>query len=321
MSTSFTQMLWDIWCIASIIGIWPRYIEPSLILTTKLSLSLPSLPSDLDGLKILQLSDLHLNDKMSDRYLARVNKHIALFAPDLIVLTGDFLCHAQLQDKQRLQEYLKSIPKAPYGSYAILGNHDYAQCVSINSKGDYDIAKPPESLIKKGFEILFSNVELSKHITEEARAIGFHQDLLKIIQDSSLTLLHNETVVIPIKNSFLNITGLGEYVLGKLQPEEAFKKYDNRYPGIILAHNPDSAAHLQSFPGNIILSGHTHGGQVNLPWMWKRFTRMEDMQLKKGLFHKYGKWIYVNRGIGSIFKFRWFSPPELLFLTLKKNNA
>lgn len=315
---SITQALWDIWCVVSIVGIWPRFIEPNLISTTKLTIALESLPNDLDGIKILQFSDLHLNKSMSDAFLEKIKKKINQLKPDIIVFTGDFLCYARLLEKERLVQFLKSMPQAPYGSYAALGNHDYAQCVSINEQGDYDIAKTPNSLIKKGFQILFSNTKLTKQITEQAAAIGMHHELLDLLKETPFQLLHNETVKIPIKGSFLNMTGLGEYILGKLKPDVAFANYDSHYPGIVLAHNPDSIAYLQSSPGNIILSGHTHGGQVNLPWMWKKFTKMEDMQLKKGLFNKLNKWLYVNRGIGSVLKFRWFSVPELLLLTLKK---
>jgi predicted MPP superfamily phosphohydrolase len=107
---------------------------------------------------------------------------------------------------------------------------------------------------------------------------------------------------------------------GRCLPEIAFKNYDKQYPGIILAHNPDSSALLESYPGEVILSGHTHGCQINLPWMWKKFTKLENMSLRKGFFKVRDKWLYVNRGVGAIMKFRWFSVPEILFLTLRKKS-
>ena len=102
-------------------------------------------------------------------------------------------------------------------------------------------------------------------------------------------------------------------------PDEAFKNYNPDYPGIILTHNPDTAP-VKGLSRRFIFSGHTHGGQVNLPYMWRRFTVLENMRFKKGLFKEHGKWIYVNRGIGSaIIPFRWFSPPEILLATLTKS--
>ena len=107
-------------------------------------------------------------------------------------------------------------------------------------------------------------------------------------------------------------------MLGQCRPEKGFEGYQANYPGIILVHNPDGIKTLQDRPGELILSGHTHGGQVYLPWMWKRFTRLENPAVRRGLYHLDGKWIYVNRGIGSVMKFRWFAVPELLSVTLQR---
>ena len=68
------------------------------------------------------------------------------------------------------------------------------------------------------------------------------------------------------------------------------------------------------------MCGHTHGGQVNLPWFWKKFTLMENPQLKRGLVRMLDKWIYINRGVGSIMQFRWFAKPEILLLTLEMQS-
>jgi len=123
-----------------------------------------------------------------------------------------------------------------------------------------------------------------------------------------------------IKDACLNVCGLGEYSLNKCCPEIAFKTYDVNSPGIVLAHNPDSMPMLMDFPGDIILCGHTHGGQINLPWFWKKFTLLENMQFKKGLFQIHNKWLYVNRGVGSVMPFRWFALPEIALITLEKDN-
>ncbi len=145
----------------------------------------------------------------------------------------------------------------------------------------------------------------------------YNEVLENLIKKTPFKLLKNESKRVPIRNSFLNVTGLEEYVTGKFNPSQAFQNYDKNYPGIVLAHNPDGVPSLLNFPGDIILCGHTHGGQVNLPWLWKKFTLMENPELKRGLIKKNGQWIYVNRGLGSVMQFRWFAIPELLFLTLE----
>lgn len=118
----------------------------------------------------------------------------------------------------------------------------------------------------------------------------------------------------------LNICGLGEHMAGKALPQEAYKNYDTNYPGLILVHNPDAIPRLKNYPGEVILCGHTHGAQINLPWMWRRFIVLENPRYKRGLLHENQRWIYINRGVGAVMNFRWFSVPELLLLELDSDD-
>jgi hypothetical protein len=79
---------------------------------------------------------------------------------------------------------------------------------------------------------------------------------------------------------------------------------------------------MTSYPNSLVLCGHTHGGQVNLPWMWKKFTLMENIQYKQGL-HALGngRLAYISRGVGSVLTFRWFAPPEIVCITLREDQA
>lgn len=313
---SNSPFLWDLFCIISFLGIWPRYVEPRLIFTTQLNLPIPNLPKDLNGLKILQISDIHLNNYCSKIFLDKLVKKCKSFQPDLIVITGDFICYSHLEDPKKLKSLLQCF-QAPFGCYAVLGNHDYAEFVSINDNGDYDVITPPTgSSLSRAFLRLIESTKLKKNTTEQAKNVPFHSELNALIQDTPFKLLHNETAIISVKNTKLNICGLGEHCLQKADAAKGFQNYDKNYPGIILLHNPDGSHALKDYPGNVILSGHTHGGQVNLPWMWKKFTLLENTQFKKGLVKINDKWLYINRGLGSVLPFRLFSPPEILLLTL-----
>lgn len=312
-----SPFLWDLFCTVSLVGIWPRFIEPRLVLTSHQRLPIRNLPKELNGLKILQISDLHFHRHTSPAFLDQIIHKCEKLQPDLIVFTGDFLCYSQLEEPQRLKAFLQRFD-APYGCYAVFGNHDYASFVSINAKGDYDVIEPSaSSSLARAFSRLQATVTLTKTTTERARQTPLHTDLLLLLQDTPFQLLHNATTTIPLKGTKLNICGLGEHSLSKLDPKQAFSNYNKDYPGIILLHNPDGAPSLKHYPGDIILSGHTHGGQVNLPWMWKKFTALENMHFKKGLIKCDDKWLYVNRGLHSVLPFRWFSPPEILSLTLE----
>lgn len=318
MKKQWSEWAWDAWCIASGIGIWPRYIEPGLLEITHHTVSITNLAKELNGFKVLQFSDLHWNNLFSSSLQKKMIRKINALEPDLIVFTGDFICRSKLENPEGLKNTLKAL-KAKIGCFAVLGNHDYDRFVTVNAKGDYDIEDfSCSSNITKGFKRLFQPVVLTKHVTERARQVLQHAELIKLLKETPFKLLCNETQQVAYNDSWINICGLEEYTLGKLDVDKAFRNYDERYPGIILSHNPDTFEILKNYPGQMILSGHTHGGQVNLPGLWPRFTLIENLQFKSGLKKVGEKWAYINRGISSVMKFRWFAAPELTLLTLQK---
>ncbi len=309
---------WDAWCICSIIGIWPRFIEPKLISTTKIQLSVTNLPNSLEGLTILQLSDLHWHAKFSAQFCKKIIDKVNCIHPDLIVLTGDFLIRSQLENAHGLSRLLSSL-KAKIGCFAILGNHDYDKYVTVNQSGDYDVEEAGHSTnLNKGLKRLFGSTHLSGKISQSAQMTDTHAGLIGLLEKTPFQLLHNASQTIFYKKSGINICGLGEYSLGRCLPEQAFQNYRSEYPGIVLTHNPDSIPKLLEYPGDLILSGHTHGGQVNLPLLREAFTQIEQMGLMRGLKKLKEKWIYINRGLGASMPFRWFSTPELTLFALQK---
>lgn len=318
LTKQWTEWIWEIWCLVSVIGIWPRHIEPRLLKVNRLTLPIQDLPSELEGIKILHFSDLHWCDRFSARLQKKLIRKANALEADLILFTGDFLCRSQLENPEGLKLTLKSL-KANVGCFAVLGNHDYEHFVTVNADGDYDVEVPSKgSNIGKGFKRLFRSISLTKRVTPQAQHVDKHAGLIALLQETPFELLNNTTKLIPYKGNWINICGLEEYTLGRFCPEVAFKSYNHAYPGIILSHNPDTIEFLKDYPGALILSGHTHGGQVNLPWMWKRFTLIENLQFKSGLKALRNKWVYINRGISSVMKFRWFACPELTLMTLSK---
>lgn len=312
-------MVWNLWCASSIVGIWPRFIEPNFLELTKVNLPIPYLPKVLDGLKILQFSDLHWNKNISDSFLEKLIRKINSQKADFIFFTGDLLSRSKLEDEKRLKMFLSSL-HAGVGCYAILGNHDYEQFVTLNESGDYDVERVSHSTLGQGFKRLFSSKKVSGYVSNEAKKVKLHQGLLSVFAATSFQLLHNCSKLVACKGTFLNICGVGEYILGQLDQKSTFSKYEEAYPGIILMHNPDGISLLKNCPGELILSGHTHGGQVNLPFIWKKLTYMENYSLKRGLKRENGKWLYINRGIGSVMPFRWFSRPEITLISLKRGD-
>lgn len=310
-----TEGLWNLWCLVSVVGIWPRFIEPNIVQISRLKISL----NGVKGIRLVHISDLHYGSHLSKFFQQKIIKRVKTLSPDVIVFTGDFLCYAKTEYLNDIQEFLNHF-QAPYGCFAILGNHDYAEFISVNDQGHYDVVKVESSTIVRGFKRIFAPPKLTGEITHKARSVKMNEPLLFMLKKTPFKLLHNETIQLSIRQQIFNLTGLGEYSLGKCDAEEAFKNYDYNHPGIVLTHHPDSIKILKDFPGDLILSGHTHGGQINLPWLWKKFTLMENMNLIKGLVSLLNKKIYINRGLGSVMHFRWFSLPEILLIQTESNG-
>lgn len=316
MSNSSSFSLWDAFCVLSIIGIWPRYIEPNLINTKNIRLPIRRLPSGWNGAQIVQIGDLHLNEDVSDDFLKKLRNKIMDPQPDMIVFTGDFLCNSKPRDLDRLTKFLNSL-SAPYGCYAIYGNHDYTKFVSVNAKGEYDVIEDTESAVSKGLKRLFNKpIVVQGKSTPRAQQVPINAKLEAALKQTPFEVLHNRCIHISRKGSTLNLVGLGEHMLDKCLPDQAFIGWDSSNPGIVLSHNPDSVPLLSRYPGNLILCGHTHGGQINLPLLWKKFILLENEELRKGLCQYGNKTVYVNRGLGGIVRFRWFSMPEVTRFTL-----
>ena len=309
--------LWDVACVASVVGIWPRYIEPNLLKVSNLSFPVRDLPESLNGLRFVQFSDLHIHPGVPDRFLRRLADKLQALKPDLLLFTGDFLCYSKMRDQERLLHFLQQL-HARHGCYAIFGNHDYNYYVGINGEGNYDILDRVQTEVVRGVARVVCGHTLRFERSPRLSEVAPQHQLLELLQKTPFELLENQTRQIPVGSTSLNICGLGEYMAGRFQPEKAFASYDPRFPGLILAHNPDCVKYLQKFPGDVILCGHVHGGQVNLPWVRDRLVLLEDKTYVRGTYPLGNRWVHVNRGVGGTFRFRLFSIPEITHGVLRR---
>lgn len=310
--TTLVDFLWDAWCLCSVIGIWPRFIEPKLLTTTRVTLRYPRLPK---SLKVAHFSDLHLGPRVSDAFLRRLAKRVNSFRADLIVFTGDFLPQAKLHDESRLQKFLCSL-QARVGCFAVLGNNDYSQHICINQHGDYDVKHRDKSGVAVALQRLVVGPKPTGHLTPEAEAVKKHEALCRVLKETPFRLLHNETVRVNVDGVFINICGLGDYMAGQCKPAQAFMGYQKDLFGMVLSHNPDSIPDLMQHPGDLVLCGHTHGGGVHIPGLQQRLTVLECPQYIHGHFPLRMKHLFVTRGVGASLPLRCFSPPEVVLLEL-----
>jgi len=182
------------------------------------------LPSDLEGLKILHLSDLHLRHYVTLDDLTEVLSEASRFTPDLVLITGDIVDNLQL-----LPEALSMVNsvKPPLGAFASLGNHEYYRGVS-DVKQIFDHFPIP-LLVNQGVRLIVGSCSLFLGGVDDPRFLGITDDaFFKRALDQTLTCAREE--------DFL----------------------------VLMSHRPDVFDYASETGVNLTLAGHTHGTQIGL---------------------------------------------------------
>lgn len=250
-----------------------------------------NLAPELQGLKIVQISDIHSGTFDSVEQVEKGIRMINDLQPDLVLFTGDLVNYHM----DEIDPYVDAFSKidAKYGKYAILGNHDYygyhpKSGISLNQYFD-------------GF--------VGKH-----RSMGFQ-------------LLRNESIVFQKNDANLNIIGVENWGAGGFPKtgdlDRALVGIDQKAPSILMSHDPthwDHAVKDHKTPIELTLSGHTHGMQfgINLPFL--KWSPVQYRYRKwMGLYQENDRSLYVNRGFGFLgFPGRVFMWPEITLIELQK---
>lgn len=260
--------------------------------TRHLTLSFPNLPAGFDGLRIAQISDLHIGS-FGDRR-APLKEAIALInaeQPDLLLFTGDLVNNFAAE--VRGWESVFAPLKAPMGKYAILGNHDY---------GNYS-RWPSESKKAANF----------RGITDGYRRLGFQ-------------LLRNEGLVLSRNGDRIGLAGVenwGSASFPQTGDEQlAARGLEEQGFRILLSHDPDHWDHKIRPQGifDLTLSGHTHGMQFGIEKGDFRWSPAQYVQKRwAGLYQEGKQFLYVNRGLGYHgLPARFGMPPEITIITLRR---
>lgn len=251
-------------------GPWLQLLTPRNFEWNLVHLPVPNLAPPLHGLRVLQISDLHLRPRWwhaTDELLARIQRD----PPDLLVITGDFIDHkwekrSALPNVERFVDGLR----ARIGVYAILGNHD--------------------------------------------------GDLLAPRLAAKLHLVNGSVVVVEHCGVPIEIIGLP--CVTRRELDDAFlRALPPKLPGqlrIVLSHYPDHLPRVLPLKPELLLAGHTHGGQVCLPGGIPiiRHDRL-PRSMCRGIHRVEQTWLVVNRGFGfATLPIRLFCPAEVIELTL-----
>jgi predicted MPP superfamily phosphohydrolase len=155
---------------------------------------------------------------------------------------------------------------------------------------------------------------------------GYGSDIYKnVMTRSEFRLLKNEHHHIEAENDErIAVAGVDDILLGHPDMTKTFEHiYEDEFV-IFMAHEPDIAAKLEEFPIDIQLSGHSHGGQVKIPFLGPLYTPPGAEIYYEGFYELFPRkmQLYVNRGIGTTrMPFRFLSAPELTVFTLEKTPS
>ena len=261
-------------------GAEQAYGDPEI---TRTALWFADLPQGLDGLRIVQLTDLHCGPLIGASLVKRWRLLAEREKPELLLITGD-LVDSLPSEIQPFVEAFKDFP-APLGRFAILGNHDY-----------FTDPKPIwEGLERVGFTCL-----------ENAHAIVERGGAKLVVLGLQDPMARN--------GRFLSL----HFGPGPM-PQDVLVRLPRDLWRLCLCHRPSNWNLARETEARLTLSGHTHGGQINLiPGV---STAKILGPYTSGLYRYQGQALYVSRGLGVVgLPMRIGAAPEIAVITLRRKE-
>ena len=132
-----------------------------------------------------------------------------------------------------------------------------------------------------------------------------------MLTDADITVLHNSARRIEVNGKPMQLVGLGDLWAQELNGQKTFENAEKLMTTVVLSHNPDSKSAVADFGWDLMLCGHTHGGQCKLPFFGTPFAPVIDKRYVAGLKEWRGRWIHVTKGVGNLHGMRFNCRPEV----------
>jgi len=265
----------------SILGItatllWSRYISTSGLIIREYKVINDKLPASFNGLKVVHFTDTHYGRTINNKEFKHLVDEINALKPDLIFFTGDLIDRNTVISEKIKNELIKHLSKlkASMGKYAVNGNHDL----------EFD--EYNEILNKSDF----------------------------------INLSNTYDVVYSKKYEPIYIAGLESEIKGNAdikavtEPLKTKEGKNNAKYRILLLHTPDTLKKINNNTFNLVLAGHSHNGQVRLPFIGSIITP-NGAKKYYNEYYKIDKTdLYISGGVGtSTINFRFFNKPSFNF--------
>jgi uncharacterized protein len=268
-----------------IFGVFFIYYQNNSIGVTNIHLEFEKLPQGFDGLKIVQLSDLHNKMFGNDQYklVSKINKE----EPDIIVITGDIVDIKKYKEQPALTLIDEISSIAPI--YYVTGNHELSS---------WRFSSLEKELHERGVRILRNSKDIFEKNGNKIEIIGVDDPVAKTNQQ------YNDQ---------------GKSMSDELQ--KALIESEQQNFKILLSHRPEFISTYAKYNIDLIFSGHAHGGQIRLPFIGGLIAPNQGFLPKytSGRYNEGNSVMVVNRGLGnSIITQRIFNRPEIIVAKLMK---
>jgi predicted MPP superfamily phosphohydrolase len=262
-------------------------VEPRRVVVTHHVFALRGLPSSLSGLRAVQLTDIHHGPWLSLAYVREVVGLVNGLTPDLVLLTGDYVHESSAYIPAVVGELARLRPRI--GTVAILGNHEWLEGAALARR---EFARAGIPLIDNDRRVLDPDGRLGREGGEG-----------------------------------LCIAGVGDLWEDTPDYGRALGGLPEALPRLLLSHNPDVAEEPGLVRGrfrvDLMVSGHTHGGQIRVPGLGTPVVPSRyGQKYAQGLVQGPVCPVFVCRGIGvSVLPLRLGVPPEVAVLEFREADC
>lgn len=286
------------------------------------------------GLRILHLSDTHFRG-MNWRERGKIERIRRLtqgLEYDLLIHTGDFW-HEET-GLHNLLALMDALPRPRLGGYGVWGNHDYV-CYSHSDmlaltweryqqdNGHENNGHAPTMAARMRDMVQFAQYFLNKPFVLKRTHFNNKELLRRALADKGINILRNRAVHLcdrPGKPDGVDLylAGVDDLTEGWPDIPQALADVPNGKPTILLSHNPDVLKQRETQRADVVLSGHTHGGQIVLPWVGPVHTHSEHLNRSKaaGRLQQGKTQVYITRGVGEGIPLRFGARPQIALITI-----